>query len=82
MADKNSAAPVATNPSNSYEITIKGHLDEHWRDWFGNLEVSHDQNGCTVLSGFIVDQSALHGILAKFWSLNLTLVSVIHQEDG
>lgn len=77
MADKKSPTRLEADPSSTYEITIKGHLDEYWKGWFGDLEVSYDPNGFTILSGFVADQSALHGILTKIWGLNLTLISII-----
>jgi len=59
-----------------YEIKVKGHLDEEWADWFGEMNIQHDPCGLTVLTGQIVDQSALHGILARIRDLSLTLVSI------
>lgn len=63
----------------SYEINIKGHLDKHWSDWLGDLAVSYDDQGNTILSGRIVDQAALHGILAQIRDLGLTLISLTSQ---
>jgi hypothetical protein len=60
-----------------YEIRVKGHLDgPHWSEWFDGLTVTLQENGETVLSGPIVDQSALHGLLAKVRDLGLPLLSV------
>ena len=64
-----------------YEIKIKGHLDEHWKQWFEGMELGRVTNGetgqeCTLLTGPIVDQPALHGVLAKIRDLNLHLLSV------
>lgn len=64
-----------------YEIKIKGQLDEHWKQWFEGMELSkmtNDETGqeCTLLTGPIVDQPALHGLLAKIRDLNLILISV------
>jgi len=59
-----------------YEIRVKEHLDERWSDWFDGLEITNLENGETVLSGEIVDQAALHGVLAKVRDLNLALVAV------
>ena len=59
-----------------YKIRIKGHLDERWSDWFDGLEITNLQNGEAMLSGDIVDQAALHGVLAKVRDLNLALVAV------
>ena len=58
------------------EITTKGQLDEHWSDWFEGLTITHTAQGETVLSGLVVDQAALHGLLAKMRDLGLSIVSV------
>ena len=59
-----------------YKIRVKGHLDRRWSDWFDGLEIINLQSGETILSGDIVDQAALHGVLAKVRDLNLALVAV------
>lgn len=59
-----------------YEIRVKGHLDGHWSEWFDGLVISNLENGEAMLSGEIVDQAALHGVLVKVRDLNLPLVSV------
>jgi len=59
------------------EIRIKGHLDEHWSDYLGNLEILHDCQGNTKLCGIVKDQAALHGILAQIRDLGLSLISVM-----
>lgn len=60
----------------SYEIKVKGELDPVWIEWFEGLELSHDCKGNTVLTGNIVDHTALHSILLKIRDLNLKLISV------
>jgi hypothetical protein len=60
-----------------YEIRIKGHLDDRWADWFEGLAIRRDPNGETRLTGPVVDQAALHGLLRKVRDLGLPLVSVI-----
>ncbi len=59
-----------------YEIRIKNHLKNEWQEWFEGMSITNLENGETILSGLIVDQSALHGLLAKVQQLNLTLISV------
>ena len=68
--------------SERYQITIKGHIDPGWMDWFGNLTISYDENDNTVLAGPISDQPALHGILDRIRDLNLTLISVIQSTSA
>ena len=62
--------------SGRYEIRIKGHLDTRWADWFEGLSFTHESDGTTILSGPVVDQAALHGLLRKVRDLGLPLVGV------
>jgi hypothetical protein len=59
-----------------YNIRVKGHLDGGWSEWFDGLQITNSENGVAVLSGEIVDQAALHGVLNKVRNLNLPLISV------
>ena len=63
-----------------YEIRVGGHLDQRWSDWFEGMELTQafNQNGSpiTVLTGTIVDQAALHGILASVRDIGIPIISV------
>ena len=59
------------------EIRVKGYLDNRWADWFDGLTITRKDNGDTCLTGPVVDQAALHGLLRKVRDLGLPLVSVI-----
>jgi hypothetical protein len=65
-----------------YEIRIKGHLDDRWADWFGGLTITLEDNGDTLLTGPVVDQAALHGLLRKVRDLGMPLLSVIRVKPG
>ncbi len=60
-----------------YEIRLKGHLDTRWADRFEDMSFTHESDGTTILSGPVVDQAALHGLLRKVRDLGLPLVSVV-----
>lgn len=60
-----------------YEIRIKGHLDQRWTDWFDGLTITLEANGDTRLTGTVVDQAALYGLLKKVRDLGLPLISVM-----
>ncbi|NEQ54257.1 MAG: hypothetical protein F6K11_29705 [Leptolyngbya sp. SIO3F4] len=60
-----------------YEICVKGHLSPHWSNWFEGFAITLKANGETLLSGPVVDQAALYGVLIKVRDLGLPLVSVM-----
>ncbi|ASC70603.1 hypothetical protein XM38_015430 [Halomicronema hongdechloris C2206] len=63
-------------PLEQYEICVRGHLDPRWSNWFEGFEIALKDNGETRLSGPVVDQAALFGLLMKVRDLGLPLVSV------
>lgn len=64
-------------PPPLYEIRIAGHLSPQWMDWFDGLTIMLEEGGNTLLSGYVGDQAALHGLLKKVRDLGMPLVSVI-----
>lgn len=75
-----------TNPSQPvvYQIRVKGQLGSQWTDWFEGLSITLEEDGTTLITGPIIDQSALHGLLKKVRDLGMPLVSlcpVLSQED-
>ena len=65
-----------------YQIRIKGHLDSQWTDWFEGMTITLEENGNTLLTGKVIDQAALHGLLKKVRDLGMPLVSVSPVEPG
>lgn len=65
-----------------YQIRINGHLGGQWADWFEGLTITLEDNGDTLLTGEVVDQAALHGILKKIRDLGMPLLSVKPVEPG
>lgn len=68
---------MPTNDAAIYHIRVQGRLDESWSDWLGELTITPQPDGTTLLDGSIIDQAALHGILDRLYGLNLTILSVV-----
>jgi len=60
-----------------YQIRIKGHLGPRWADWFGDVSITLEDNGDTLLTCPVVDQAALYGLLRKVRDLGMPLISAI-----
>ena len=73
---------IRLNPNNHsaqaaiYQIRLQGQLDSQWEDWFGEMTITLEANGDTCLTGQVVDQAALHGLLKRIRDLGLPLISV------
>ena len=66
-----------------YQIRIEGQLGQQWTDWFDGLSITPGEDSTTLLTGPVIDQSALHGLLKKVRDLGAPLVSVNRLEtDG
>ncbi len=63
-----------------YEIRVEGQLPVGWSDWFEGLDIMPGPTEESVLAGFVADQAALHGVLARIRDLNLVLISVNRSE--
>ena len=80
-----SATPASTEDHDEpwlYEIRIKGHLDDRWASWFGDLTLTREDNGETLLTSPVVDQAALHSLLRKVRDLGMPLLSVTRVRPG
>jgi hypothetical protein len=65
-----------------YQIRIQGHLGRQWTNWFEGLTITLEENGDTILTGPVVDQAALHGLLRKVRDLGMPLISAIRIKPG
>ncbi len=65
-----------------YEIRLKGHLDDRWAGWFEGMTITPEENGDTLLTGPVIDQAALYGLLKKVRDLGMSLVSVSPLKPG
>jgi len=65
-----------------YQIRIKGQLDSQWTDWFEGLTITLEEDGDSLLTGPVIDQAALHGLLKRVRDLGMPLVSVSPIESG
>jgi hypothetical protein len=65
-----------------YQIRIEGQLGQQWTDWFEELSITQEEDGTTLLTGPIIDQSALHGLLKKVRDLGMPLISVNRMETN
>ncbi|MEZ4865559.1 MAG: hypothetical protein R3C14_29885 [Caldilineaceae bacterium] len=71
---------IETPPNQSepdwIEIRIKGHLADRWANWFAGLTITLTANGDTLLTGPVIDQAALYGLLRKVQDLGMPLLAV------
>lgn len=65
-----------------YEIRLAGQLDSRWSDWFEGFTLANGADGCTTLTGSVIDQAALHGLLRRVGDLGVTLISINILDDG
>jgi hypothetical protein len=71
-----------TNQSMIYQIRIQGHLDHQWTEWFAGLTITLEEDGTTLLTGKVIDQAALHGLLKKVRDLGIPLLAIKSIEPG
>jgi len=82
MSNKLTPQPDSAPQPTIYQIRLKGHLDSQWTDWFEGLTITLEEDGNTLLTGPVIDQAALHGLLKKVRDLGMPLVSVSPVEPG
>jgi hypothetical protein len=65
-----------------YQIILQGQLSSQWSDWFDGFTITLDERGQTILTGPVIDQAALHGVLKKIRDLGIPLISVNRLDPG
>ncbi len=75
MPNEPNSVPDLSEPL-AYQIRLKGHLGSEWTDWFEGLTITLEEDGETLLTGPVIDQAALHGLLKKIRDLGMPLISV------
>ena len=67
-------------PPPTYQITIRGHMDARWESWFDSFTITPsyaaNDEAITILTGCVVDQAALYGMVARLRNLGAELVSI------
>ena len=73
--------PAEDYGTGQYQLRIGGHLNSSWTDWFEGMALTQENDGTTSLCGPVVDQAALHGLIAKVRDIGATLIAVNLLED-
>ena len=79
---KETRATWTTRGGGVYELVVQEELDPSWCEWFDGFAITVSENRGTKIVGFVTDQTALHGLLAKIRNLNLTVISVARIESN
>ena len=82
MSNKHNNPAHDADQPRVYQIRIRGHMSPQWVDWFEGLIIRLEENGDTLLTGTVVDQAALHGLLKKVRDLGTPLLSVNYVEPN
>ncbi len=75
MSNKYTLAEGQNEPDH-YEIRLKVHLAGRWAEWLGGLTITLEEGGETLLTGPVIDQAALYGLLRKVRDLGMPLLSI------
>ena len=70
------AEVIDANQPLFYQIKVKSHLSSDWTDWFEGLTITPEEDGDTLLTGPVIDQAALYGLIKKVRDLGMTLISL------
>jgi hypothetical protein len=66
----------------TYHIRVRGHLGSRWGSWLGDMTITREPDGATLMTGSIVDEAALHGALRNIRDLGLILLSITRVEPA
>lgn len=80
MSD-NQQTQSKSNEAMMYQIRLKGHLGLQWTEWFEGMTITLEDNGDTLITGPVADQSALHGLLKKIRDIGMNLLSIMSVES-
>lgn len=81
MANRHNPAPAPPEPA-IYQIRLQGQLGANWSDWFAGMTIALAENGDTLITGPVIDQAALHGLLRKVRDLGIPLLAVTCTRPG
>ncbi len=76
LDERPAASLAALGIGEWWEVRVRGHLTGQWREWFAGLSLAAVGDGTCLLSGWLVDEAALHGVLARVRDMGLPLISV------
>ena len=76
MSNKHNNPAHDADQPRVYQIRIKGYLSPQWAAWFEGLTITLEDDGSTLLTGTVIDQAALHGLLKKVRDLGMPLLSL------
>lgn len=76
MTDQMGKQPQEQGEQDWYEVEVEGHFNPVWFDWLDGWEIIPLPGGNTLLSGWVIDQPALHGIFARIRDMNLKIIAL------
>jgi hypothetical protein len=69
-----------------YRIRLRGKLRQEWSKWFYDMNLTvaseADEMPVTILTGYLPDQTALHGLLERIRDTGLQILSLDLLEAG
>lgn len=81
MANEHNPAPAPAEPA-IYQLRLQGQLGAQWSDWFEGMTISQAEHGDTLVTGPVIDQATLHGLLRKVRDLGMPLLAVNRIQPG